>query len=410
MHCMETTFDAIVVGGGPCGSFAALNLAKHGVNVAVFEEHAEIGLPSHCAGHLSINGLKRLGLFPLPKHIIENTFRGAVFHSPSDREFRVRFSSPVTCAVNRALFDKFITDMAKRAGARYFLNSRVESLNIDEGKVNGVTVRRRNSVECFISKVVFDAEGVVSRLLRQAGLSTLDRSMLLKGIEAEVVGVKDVEEDMVEVFLGKEYVPCFFAWLIPKRDGKAKIGLAAKTGDPKELLQKLMTKHAAASKKLGSAKILQTAFHPVTLGGPIAKTCSNGFLAMGDVASHVKPTTGGGVIWGLSCAVTASEVACEALEKADFSSDFLVTYEKRCKALLGFDAEVMRRLRKMLDVLSDKQVDDAINFCSRIGLDRTLQKVGDIDFQAHAFLHVLHDPRLLTAMLYFFLLYLSANP
>jgi geranylgeranyl reductase family protein len=407
---METTFDIIVVGGGPCGSFAALNLAKHGVKVAVFEEHAEIGLPSHCAGHLSINGLKRLGLFPLPKHVVENRFRGAVFHPPSGREFRVRFSSPVTCAVDRALFDKFIADMAQSAGAYYFLNSRVESLNIDEGKVSGVTVKRRNDAERFASKIVVDAEGVVSRLLRQAGLSTLDHSRLLNGIEAEVADVKDVEEDVVEVFLGKEYAPCFFAWLIPKRGGKAKIGLAAKTGNPKELLLKLMTKHVAASKKLSSAKILQTTLHPVTLGGPIAKTCSNGFLAVGDVASHVKPTTGGGVIWGLTCAATASEVICEALEKADFSSDFLVMYEKRCKTLLGFDAEVMGRLRKTLDASSDEQVDDAINFCSRIGLDKTLQKLGDIDFQAHAFLHVLHDPRLLTAMLYFFLLYLSANP
>lgn len=407
---METTFDAIVVGGGPCGSFAALSLAKRGVNVAVFEEHAEIGLPSHCAGHLSTNGLKRLGLFPLPKHVVENTFRGVVFHSPSGREFRVRFSSPVTCVVDRALFDRLIADMAERAGARYFLNSRVESLNVVEGVVRGITAKQRTETEHFYAKVVLDAEGVVSRLLRQAGLPTLDRSMLLNGIEAEVVDVKDVEEDVVEVFLGREYAPCFFAWLIPKRGEKAKIGLAAKAGNPKELLQKLMTKHVAASKKLCTARILQTALHPVTLGGPIAKTCSNGFLAVGDVASHVKPTTGGGVIWGLTCAATASEVICEALEKADFSSDFLVTYEKRCKALLGFDAEVMRRLRKMLDALSDEQVDDAVNFCSRIGLDRTLQKVGDIDFQAHAFLHVLHDPRLLTAMLYFFLLYLSANP
>ncbi len=37
--------DVVVIGGGPVGSYAALNLAKLGVKVSVFEEHPEIGLP-----------------------------------------------------------------------------------------------------------------------------------------------------------------------------------------------------------------------------------------------------------------------------------------------------------------------------------------------------------------------------
>ena len=51
--------DAIVVGGGPVGSYAALNLAKLGVKAKVFEEHPTIGFPSHCAGHISIRSLRK---------------------------------------------------------------------------------------------------------------------------------------------------------------------------------------------------------------------------------------------------------------------------------------------------------------------------------------------------------------
>jgi flavin-dependent dehydrogenase len=50
---MNPNTDVAVVGGGPCGSFAALTAAKLGANVTVFEEHEEIGVPSHCAGHFS---------------------------------------------------------------------------------------------------------------------------------------------------------------------------------------------------------------------------------------------------------------------------------------------------------------------------------------------------------------------
>jgi geranylgeranyl reductase family protein len=312
--------------------------------------------------------------------------------------------------VNRALFDKLIAEMAEKAGVRYFLGARVDSLTIEDDVVKRVTVARNDRVDRFAAKMIIDAEGIASRLSHQAGLPSLNRSMLLNGVEAEVENVKDVEEDMVEVFFGKEYAPHFFAWLIPKHDGKAKVGLAAKTGNPKVLLQKFMLKHPVASKKLRSARILCTIFHPVTLGGPVRKTYSSGFLTVGDAASHVKPTTGGGVAWGLTCARIAAEVIGEALRRDDFSSDFLRNYQKKCEDALGFDARVMLWFRKMLDKLSDAQVDDVVGFCARIGLDKTLLSFGDIDFQGRSLLHVLPDPRMGVTLVYFSFLGLSANP
>ncbi|MCW3993355.1 MAG: NAD(P)/FAD-dependent oxidoreductase [Candidatus Bathyarchaeota archaeon] len=407
MH--EFFSDAIVVGGGPCGSFAALNLAKLGVDVNVFEEHARIGVPCHCAGHLSIKGLELLGLYPLPSDIVENSFHGAIFHSPNGRSFHVRFSSPVTCAVNRVLFDKYIARMAEKAGAHYFLNSMVESLIIENSFVKAVIVKRGKVEEKFSAKVVVDAEGISSKILRQASLVAFNRHMLVKAVEAEVENVQDLETDMVEVFLGRDYAPGFYAWLMPKGDGKAKVGLAAKTGNPRELLKRLMFRYPTASKKLRNAKILQTSFHSMTLGGPIPKTFSNGFLVVGDAASHVKPTTGGGVIFGMTCAKIAAEVAYEALSKNDLSSDFLCTYQSRCNKTLGSDVKFMLRIKKMLDALPDDKIDDAINFCARIGLDKALQKFEDIDFQQRSFLRLLRNPRMPIALSYFLLSWLFAN-
>ena len=407
---MKKGTDVIVVGGGPCGSFTALKLARLGVDVTVFEEHSEIGVPSHCAGHLSIKGLKQLDLYPLPAEIVENTFRGATFHSPNDNEFSVHLSTPITCAVNRTLFDKYIAEKAQLAGADYHLNSRVESVIIEDGFAKGVTVNEEARAEKTFAKIIVDDEGVSSKLLKQAGLPGPDRHRLVKGVETEVENVKDMEPDMVEVFLGREYSPGLYAWLIPKRDEKAKVGLATKTGNPKELLQKLMLKHPAASKKLHAAKIIQTAFHPITLGGPTSQNCTNGFLAVGDAASQVKPTTGGGVIFGMTCAQFAAEVANEALQKNDVSKEFLDAYHKRCQEALGLDIKVMLRMRKTLDAMSDKRIDKIVNLCKRFSLDKTLQKVEDIDFQGQTLLHVLGSPRMLTALAYFFFTYLFANP
>jgi geranylgeranyl reductase family protein len=407
---MENLSDVIVVGGGSCGSFTAFNLAKLGVNVNVFEEHREAGVPSHCPGHLSIKGLKNLGLYPLPSKIVENTFYGVIFHSPKNREFSIRFSSPITCAVNRVLFDKYIEETAEKRGVLHHLNSRVESLIVEHGFAKGVRVKRHGEMKQFFAKIVVDAEGIASRILRLTGLYPLNSSMLVNGVHVEVENVKDVEEDCVEVFLGEDYAPGFYAWLIPKSDGKAKIGLAAKTGNPKELLRRLMVKHPVASKKLCEAKILQMAFHPIPLGGPIPKTYSNGFLAVGDVASQVKPTTGGGVIFGMSCARVAAEVVYEALRRNDFSSKFLGLYQKRCEEIFGFDVKVMLKIRKMLNSMSDEKLDEAIGLCKKLNLNEVLRSVEEIDFQGKTLLHLLRSPRMLPVLFYSLFLYMSANP
>ena len=120
--------DTIVVGGGPVGSYAALNLANNGVKAHVFEEHPPIGLPSHCAGHISIRSLRKNGLYPLPKGIVENTFFAANFYSPAGTKFSLKFSCPVTIALNRARFDQFLAKKAQVAGASFVLGSRVQSL------------------------------------------------------------------------------------------------------------------------------------------------------------------------------------------------------------------------------------------------------------------------------------------
>jgi len=407
---MNSVSDVMVIGGGPCGSFTALKLAKRGANVTVFEEHKETGVPSHCPGHVSIDGLKHLGLYPLPAGVVENTFCGATFHSPSGKAFSVRFPSPVTCTVNRVSFDKYLTSLAEAAGVRFCMNSHVESLIIENGIVKGVIVNESGKVEEHFAKIVVDAEGISSKLLRQAGLHTLNRHWLINGMSAEAENVKNMKSDMVEVFLGRDYSPGFFAWLIPKRDGQVKVGLGTKTGNPKEFLQRLIVEHPSASKRLQKARIRHISFHPLTLGGSVAKTYSNGFLVVGDAASHVKPTTGGGLVLGLTCADTAAEIAFEALQRNNCSDDFLASYQRRCEETLSFDMKIMLRMRKMLNALSDRQINGAIDFCSRFGLDKSLQNLDDFDFQGRSLLHAMHDPRILTALGYFFYIYLSANP
>ncbi len=408
---MDSKPDVVVVGGGPVGSYAALNLAKLGVKTTVFEEHSSIGFPSHCAGHISIRSLRSMGLYPLPEGIVENTFCAANFHSPAGTTFSLKLSCPVTTVLNRAHFDQFLAQKAQMAGASFVLGSRVQSLLIADGFVSGVDIKSADGSEKKIySKIVLDAEGVSSRLLRQARLKTLKPSGLVYAVETEADDVRNVELDAVEVYFGKAYAPGFYGWLIPRPDGSAKVGLATNHGDPREYLRRLMTKHPIASKQLNKAKITQVGYHAITLGGPINKSYADGFLAVGDCASQVKPTTGGGVIFGLTAAKEAAQVANQAIAQGDVSSKFLQIYQKRCNGLLSFDFTVMLRLRRFLDSLSDERLDEMLRVCAKLGVDNALSDVDEIDFQGKMLLTAVRKPAILAALTYFGLLYLSANP
>ena len=402
---MKKKPDIVVVGGGPCGSYAAYTAAKLGAEVLVCEEHEEIGAPKHCAGHLNISSLRRLGL-RVPRGAVENEIRGAVFISPSGKQFVLRCHAPVTYVVNRELFDKHLFDLALKAGVHYCLRSRVKSLLFDSGSVKGVALKGEERLE---ANVVIDAEGCSSKLLKKTGLNGVEGSMMVKGAQAEVDCVEGTEEDMVEVYLGNKVAPGFFAWIIPRNDGSAKVGLATESGDPRDYLRRFMEKHPVASEKLKKSRTTYTSFHPIPLAGPIPKTFSDGFLVVGDAASQVKPTTGGGVIFGLTCARIAGEVAYEAVKMQDFSEAFLSRYQSRWKRLVGFDLAAMLRMRRMLNSLSDSRIDGMIDLCRKLGVDSVLEKVGDLDFQGRSLIPMIKYPGTVAVISYFLFSWLTST-
>jgi digeranylgeranylglycerophospholipid reductase len=395
----------VVVGGGPCGSYAAYAAAKLGAEVLVCEEHEEVGAPKHCAGHLNVSSLERLGI-RVPRAAIENEIKGAFFCSPSGKQFVLRCRAPVTYVVNRELFDKHLAELAIKAGVKYRFKSGVKSLILDSGSVKGVVLKGEERVE---ANVVIDAEGCSSKLLKKTGLDGLEGSMMVKGAQAEVDCVEGTEEDMVEVYFGRNVAPGFFAWIIPRKDGSAKVGLATESGDPRKYLRRFMEKHPVASQKLKKSRTTSISFHPIPLAGPIPKTYSDGFLVVGDAASQVKPTTGGGVIFGLTCARVAGEVAYEAVKMQDFSEAFLSRYQSRWKRLVGFDLAAMLWMRRMLDSLSDSRIDGMIDLCRKLGVDSVLEKVGDLDFQGRSLIPMIKYPGTLAVISYFLFSWLTST-
>jgi len=374
--------EAIVVGGGPAGLIAARELASRGVEVKAYEEHTVIGEPNHCAGILSVEGLARLDVKPSPE-FIQHVVRGGVAYSPDGTPIRITGSRTRAYIVDRAAFDRHLAGQAEDAGAELILGHRVRELLVEENRVAGV-LGNDGPVD---AEVVIDCEGTAGFLARSVGLGPPERGVL-SGINTEVSGV-EVEPGMVEVWLGEDVAPGFFAWVAPMGDDSARCGLACESSDAKVLLEKFL------EKRFGETEHTIPVRWPVLKGGPVAKTYGEGLLLVGDVAGQTKPTTGGGVIFGGLCAVEAAKTVCSALKADDCSAEYLSRYETAWEELLGREFSSMLAARRFADGISDDRKDRLFGSLKSSGLEGTLERLveeGDMDMQSGVLRSALTHP------------------
>lgn len=377
--------EAAIVGAGPAGLLAARELARRGFEVEVFEEHPVVGEPSHCAGVLSVEGLKRLGVDPR-QDFVQQEVRGGTVYSPGGTAIRISGSRTRAYVVDRAAFDRHLADSAREEGARIETGRRVTGLHVVDGRVCGVETRGTTKQ----ANLVIDCEGAGGSLARGLGLPRPSEG-ILSGVNAEVSGV-DLEPGMVEVWLGEGLTPGLFAWVIPTGERAARCGLACGRGDADERLR------AFLERRFGGVARSQTRMWPVLTGGPVERTFTDGLLLVGDVAGQTKPTTGGGVVLGGLCAIEAARAAAEALEAEDFSAGFISRYERYWKAALGKEFSSMLSVRRFMNKIPDGRMDRLFGSLKRSGLESTLEGLvesGDMDMQSGVLSAVFKSPVLL---------------
>jgi digeranylgeranylglycerophospholipid reductase len=379
--------EAAVVGAGPAGLIAARELAGRGFEVKVFEEHPVIGEPNHCAGILSVEGLKRLGV-PPHEDFIQHEIKGGTIFSPSGASIRITSARTRAYTVDRALFDRFLAEMAMDRGAEIEIGHRMKELSTRDSTVTGV----RGDADVR-SEIVLDAEGASGALARRIGLPRPEDG-ILAGVNVDIPNL-EMEQEMVEVWLGEDLAPGLFVWAVPAGEVGVRCGLATRKGDAFELVKVFI------ERRFGVKDYAAPVRWPVLTGGPIKKTYTDGLLLVGDVAGQVKPTTGGGVVLGGMCAMMAAEVAAEAIEAGDTSASFLRRYEERWRRGLGREFSTMLGARRFINKISDDNIDRVFDSLKSSGLEPILERFveeGDMDVQSGVLRKALTHPSMLRVL------------
>jgi flavin-dependent dehydrogenase len=140
------------------------------------------------------------------------------------------------------------------------------------------------------------------------------------------------------------------------------------------------------SSLINQGKISSTAAE-LSYGGvllkPLARTYGERLVVVGGAAGQVKPTTGGGIYYGLLCAELAADNLHRALETDSLSAKSLANYEREWKRKIGRELRRGYWARRFYEHLSDKQIDKIFDIIKSSGLDVELLKVDGLSFDWH---------------------------
>ncbi len=364
-------YDVLVIGAGPVGSYSAQQLASDGHKVAVFEEHACIGEPMQCTGIIGVECFRR---FRLTTDTVLHEANSAKLFSPSGKVIRLHSDRPQAYIVDRTAFDRQLADSAKSQGAKYFTSSRATDVAVLSDRVRLST----EMGETFDGRAAVIASGFYSKLPQTLGLGRVKDFITGAQAEVEIKGGSGLDE--IEIYFDQSVAPGFFAWLVPTTQQRALCGLFARKAPQKHLrsfLTRLFEKDRIVSPEVN-----------IMHGGiplkPLRKTYGDRAVVIGDAAGQVKPTTGGGVFYGLLCADIAADILHKALSTDDLTAKSLSRYQTECHKTIGRELRNGYAARYAYEKLSNRRIDQMFDIIVRKGIDKTINQSPNISFDWHS--------------------------
>jgi menaquinone-9 beta-reductase len=333
MSKFAESYDAVIAGGGPSGTSAAIHLAQMGARVLLVEQKrfpreklcGEFISPE-CLDHFERLGVMERMMAARGAELTETTFyseRGLKVSVPS-----IWFNEKRRGALglSRAEMDARLLERAREAGAHVLEATQAHDLIIEKGIVRGVLLKQRtNRTLDARSLITIDATGRAGALVRHMGAGNGAPSVLSarrKG-RAPLVAFKAHLED-ARVQAGHCEIYFYrggYGGLSSVEDGLSNLCFIARArdvkgrgSDPLRVMREIVCANERARLTLAHARVA-SAWLSVALSGFGRREVApmRGLFTIGDAAAFIDPFTGSGMLMALESGEIAARVIASRL-------------------------------------------------------------------------------------------------
>ncbi len=331
-----------IIGAGPAGSYLAYLLAKQGKDVSVFEEHNTVGSPVQCTGIVTHSIEK---FFKLKNEVIAKRLNKVIVVSKNNK-IEVSVDEIVMW---RDLFDRFVSEMAQDAGAKLFLNRKFLGFN---GK-NLIKLKdsKTNKIKEIKSDIIIGADGPYSAVAKNSGMEFNSKNYI--GMQAKVKLKTDTSG--FETHFGSDF-PNFFGWVVPESEDTARIGVGCFENVQEYFYRFLVN-------RTGKKDVVCWESGLIPLYNPKRVIQKGNVFLIGDAATQVKATTGGGIIPSLKAAQTLC--GCIVNDK---------DYNKEFRKNSGRELLLHLRIRRILNNFSDRDYGRLLSLMNKEKVRKILKK------------------------------------
>ena len=331
-----------IVGAGPAGSYLGYLLARQGKEVTILEEHDKIGSPVQCTGIVT-NSIEKF--FKLKNEVVAKRLDKVVVISKNKR-IAVNVDEIVMW---RDKFDKFVAEMAEKEGAKILSNHKF----VDFDGKNYIKARDKkdNKIKVIKSDMVVGADGPYSTVAKSVG--TNSNSKYYIGMQAKIKLKMDTKS--FETSFGSGF-PDFFGWCVPESEDTARLGIGCFENAQEHFYRFLQ-------ERTGKKDVLCWESGLIPVYNPKRQIQNGNVYLIGDAATQVKATTGGGIIPSLKAAQTLSDCIINGKD-----------YNREFRKQSGKELLLHLRIRNTLNKFSDKDYDLLLSLMDQEKIRRILKK------------------------------------
>jgi len=368
-------FDVIIVGAGPSGIIAAMQLAKQDLKILLLEKEV-FPRDKTCGDALSVDVSNQFEMIDigLAKRFESLTTKvpsyGVKIVAPNQQFIDIPFvhKGKKKCGhiCKRIDFDHFLCkELRQFQNITIIENSKVVDIDVSDEFVlvktkellhqdtqsstktheeNNQRKSTKSAGKTYKSKIILGADGAQSIVDKILSNNKIDLNHYSAGLRVYYKNVTNFhKENFIELHFFKAILPGYL-WIFPLPNNEANIGIgmlssqvSKKKINLKKTLTSLLKTHPNLKTRFQNAEALEKVKgFGLPLGSKKREISGNRFLLLGDAAGLIDPFSGEGI----ANAIRSGRVAAMHIENCFEASDFSAKQNK------AYDNEIYHRMSK----------------------------------------------------------------